>query len=271
MKKILTMMLLVLVCSIIVQAQDADYQPLYFPTGTVWEEVIIDPYPLDTIHSNLYEIGGDTIINEKNYKCVLLDGQPRGLWVREQDGIVWVLSDLYPSDIKIYDFNWDGITEYSFEYLSIDYETGDREVKTCTVPTSHTSNVVYNGETYWYVANALFGDTIVNKIGRIRDVDLDCALLGTIMYEPVLPGLIYSKVLWIKRKGEIIYDAKPFEKAVLCKRADINHDGQVDISDVNGVINMMLGKSDIAPVDVTGDGQVDISDVNLVINAMLGK
>ena len=53
---------------------------------------------------------------------------------------------------------------------------------------------------------------------------------------------------------------------------DVNGDGTVDISDVNKVINMMLGK--IGPTvvgDVNGDGQVDISDVNMVINAMLGK
>jgi hypothetical protein len=52
--------------------------------------------------------------------------------------------------------------------------------------------------------------------------------------------------------------------------SDINGDGTVDISDVNEVINMMLGKSP-ASADITGDGKVDISDVNAVINVMLGK
>ena len=53
---------------------------------------------------------------------------------------------------------------------------------------------------------------------------------------------------------------------------DVTGDGQVDISDVNAVINMMLGKTPITDVgDVTGDGNVDISDVNAVINIMLGK
>lgn len=49
---------------------------------------------------------------------------------------------------------------------------------------------------------------------------------------------------------------------------DLNDDGQVDISDINIVINVMLGKSDV-PADVNGDGVVDISDVNKVINIML--
>ena len=53
---------------------------------------------------------------------------------------------------------------------------------------------------------------------------------------------------------------------------DLNGDGQVDISDVNAVINMMLGKSPQTPEgDLTGDVNVDISDVNAVINLMLGK
>lgn len=51
---------------------------------------------------------------------------------------------------------------------------------------------------------------------------------------------------------------------------DVNGDGNVDISDVNVVINVMLGK-DATEADVTGDGNVDISDVNMVINIMLGK
>ena len=83
---------------------------------------------------------------------------------------------------------------------------------------------------------------------------------------------------------------------------DVNNDGIVDISDVNIVVNAMLGKpfdiptgnqggntapphNDVNMVinamsgkyaqtiycDVNADGQVDISDVNIVINIMLGK
>ena len=53
---------------------------------------------------------------------------------------------------------------------------------------------------------------------------------------------------------------------------DVTGDGMVDISDVNALINMMLGKISPTPeADITGDGNVDISDVNAVINLMLGK
>ncbi len=56
---------------------------------------------------------------------------------------------------------------------------------------------------------------------------------------------------------------------------DINGDGAVDVSDVNIIINILLGKNtaDQYPgvTDITGDNQVDVSDVNLIINLMLGK
>ena len=60
-------------------------------------------------------------------------------------------------------------------------------------------------------------------------------------------------------------------------RGDINGDGKVDVSDVNIVINIMLGKASASDypgnpdVNGSGDGSVDVSDVNAVINLMLGK
>ena len=65
------------------------------------------------------------------------------------------------------------------------------------------------------------------------------------------------------------------EPAVSQTVGDVNNDGKVDISDVNAIINVMLGNSSQAGVasraDVNGDGKADISDVNIVINIMFGK
>ena len=52
---------------------------------------------------------------------------------------------------------------------------------------------------------------------------------------------------------------------------DVNRDGALDISDVNVIINVMLGKSGNISADLTRDGKVDVSDVNAVINLLLGK
>lgn len=57
------------------------------------------------------------------------------------------------------------------------------------------------------------------------------------------------------------------------ERGDVNTDGSVDISDVNVLINCMLGRAhiDISLGDLTGDGNIDISDVNVLLGIMLGN
>ena len=56
---------------------------------------------------------------------------------------------------------------------------------------------------------------------------------------------------------------------------DVTGDGDVDVSDVNAVINIILHKKtqDDYPgnADVTGEGNIDVSDVNAIINIILGK
>lgn len=53
---------------------------------------------------------------------------------------------------------------------------------------------------------------------------------------------------------------------------DVTGDGNVDVSDVNMIINVMLGKvSATDSADVDHSGTVDVVDVNMVINIMLGK
>ena len=55
-------------------------------------------------------------------------------------------------------------------------------------------------------------------------------------------------------------------------RGDVNEDDKVDVSDVNMMINMILGKQDeTAAADLDGSGSVDVSDVNELINIILGK
>ena len=56
-------------------------------------------------------------------------------------------------------------------------------------------------------------------------------------------------------------------------RGDLNGDGLVDVSDVNIIIDMVLGKQtpDLAKADLNGDGQVDVTDVSSVIDIVLGK
>ena len=50
---------------------------------------------------------------------------------------------------------------------------------------------------------------------------------------------------------------------------DVNGDGEVNISDVNALIDMLLTGQADASGDVNGDGEVNIADVNAVIDIIL--
>lgn len=52
---------------------------------------------------------------------------------------------------------------------------------------------------------------------------------------------------------------------------DVNLDGKCDITDVNMIVNHILGKADYDHADVNGDGVIDVTDVNAAINHILGK
>ena len=56
---------------------------------------------------------------------------------------------------------------------------------------------------------------------------------------------------------------------------DVNLDGKVDVTDMNIVINIILGKDNAANydgrADVNNSDSVDVSDVNAIINILLGK
>ena len=56
---------------------------------------------------------------------------------------------------------------------------------------------------------------------------------------------------------------------------DLTGDGKVDVSDINLLINVMLGKATVADChtnpDLSNDKQVDVADINLLVNILLGK
>ena len=54
------------------------------------------------------------------------------------------------------------------------------------------------------------------------------------------------------------------------RTGDVNSDGEVNISDVNALIDMILTQSATTAGDVNSDGEVNISDVNALIDIILG-
>ena len=54
---------------------------------------------------------------------------------------------------------------------------------------------------------------------------------------------------------------------------DVNDDGEVNISDINAIIDMIMGGHGVSVMraDVNGDGEVNIADVNMVLNIILSS
>lgn len=53
---------------------------------------------------------------------------------------------------------------------------------------------------------------------------------------------------------------------------DLNGDGKADVTDVNIIVNMILGKQAKTEAgNLNGDDDVDVTDVNLLVNIILGK
>ncbi len=146
----------------------------------------------------------------------------------------------------------------------------------CFVVNEPTGYNIYNRGRQAYMRNC----TIVNGTGDEADlnyVELDSEDNFYIYYmnETRKPYLVYNSASGVfastsQRSGCRALDINDTPAPSI--PGDLNGDGNVDISDVNAVINMMLGKTTQTEAgDVTGDGNVDISDVNAVINIMLGK
>ena len=51
----------------------------------------------------------------------------------------------------------------------------------------------------------------------------------------------------------------------------MNGDGEVNISDVSGIIDLILSGQTSAEGDVNGDGEVNITDINAVIDVILSN
>ena len=58
-------------------------------------------------------------------------------------------------------------------------------------------------------------------------------------------------------------------------RGDLNGDGNIDVSDVSLLLDVVLGKAvelaEGAMPDLNDDGNIDVSDVSLLIDIVLGK
>ena len=175
-----------------------------FPTGTTWKEVREEIYvpedsdyytPMDTLLNVwTYEIGRDTIIGQRTYKQVFMNGALWDCVIREEAGCVWMLAEGYAQEFKLYDFNWDGCDTIVTQYL----REQDRYA-TWVALENDTVNLRSIEYVYYYHR------TVIRGIGCVSDLSRISCLLGHRMWYIVPPGLIFRKVLWLRRNGKEVY------------------------------------------------------------------
>ena len=183
--------------------------PKYFPTGMTWEEVGVTPdMGQEYYNAHIYEISTDTIIGNVTYRKVLRDNVFSGLCVRESGDKVWLMTKEYPTEILLYNFDWDSNQEVLTEYLKgkslmVEYEEGYKVLQDLT-PVGNSQTVVINGKTYQYYMKTLSG-TIIRGIGKVAELNRYPCLLSYREPAEILPGIDYFKVRWIKRNGVEIF------------------------------------------------------------------
>ena len=181
----------------------AQNDSVYFPTGMRCKEVIAEPeyLPLDTINSTIYEIGIDTIINGHTFKHIIRKRKKDNMWIREDTGRIWLISNEYTREILLYDFNvttedmlhteYIRETDNGVELFKIEFSVGD--YRTTTI----------GNQTYQYLWDR--EGTTIRGIGRVTDLNRNCSLLGYRIPKEIIPGIIYCKVLWIRRGDKEIF------------------------------------------------------------------
>ena len=188
-------------------AQDS---AIYFPTGMKWKEVIAEPHylPLDTTRAATWEIGPDTTVNNLKYKQVVRDGKTINIWLREDAGKVWLLTEEYPREILLYNFNWipDEVlyTEYiretdnGMEVFKDEFTVDDYKTTTCG---NHSYEYIFGRD-----------HTTIRGMGRVADLNKNSGLLGYSKMKTILPGLLFFKVLWIVRDNKEVFRSEIAEE-----------------------------------------------------------
>ena len=152
-----------------------------------------------------------------------------GLCVRENDDKVWLLTKEYPTEILLYNFDWDSNQEIVTEYLKgQDEENDDYKVCQETTPVGDSQSVEIEGNTYQYIMKRLSG-TVIRGIGKVAELNRYPCLLS---YRElaVIPGLEYLKVHWIKRNGVEIFrseSAKEWTEEIRDNYRPMIEDGKV--------------------------------------------
>ena len=114
-------------------------------------------------------------------------------------------------------------------------------------------------------ANNYWSTPYICELGNKKTIEIDLHNLQKSDGTFCDPSHIYIAGFW-STGGSAIYISDIYLERSLT--ADVNEDGEIDISDIVAVINHIAGTAQFAKADVNGDDKVDISDIVAIINAI---
>ena len=198
------------------------------------------------------------------------------------------LNAVYVSDLSA----WCGISFPSFDsnplyYAKHLYLNGE-EIKELIIP----QGVTAVGDYVFYNCKSLNSVTFPNNIasigkyafGNCEDITQLISYIKTPSYleneSPAFPYIIQQKAYLIipvgsRSKYEVATGWKSFQKVVEISAFDINHDYYINKTDVNNLVNDIMGKRpanyDITQDDITGDKKVDVRDVAKMVRIIKNR
>ena len=282
MKKIILIIAFVLASwsGISAQTSDDNYTPLV-REGSEWvyhsQSAPHKPYKL--------YIKGDTILLGKKYKMVFAkEGLNQykstlAALLREEDKRVYQVC--YSSRVHMAPYGGIPTEDYETSYESITYDFNDLEkfyddwyysysgvhytkqyVKEIT-----DSCLLVDRKVYHVTTDRSIPHNVIEGIGAYYDN------YGDLIARAFITRGGYCKYQLVSMKngaGEYEYFNEDLYKKMMLTIHDANTDNTVDISDVNIVINAMLGLGkDLYYCYITEDSDLDVADVNAVINYIL--
>lgn len=187
----------------------------FFPTGTTWTEAwFFSGTPFDDAQVKTYEVGTDTLIGETTYKRILVDGQEKGRWIREDDGgKVWLLRDDFPQEIMLYQFDWYSDKDHAWKSNSTtirQYIQGGELKEDIIRYEQGFTNVMEDGKNRPCISftQSYLKAYIIRGIGQTTETAMDCCVLGSYKPEIALPAIMQCRLLTFSRDGTLVYDFK---------------------------------------------------------------
>lgn len=286
MKKIvlLTALFLVTWNSLSAQTSDDNYTPLV-REGSEW----MFYSPRESTHYK-YFIQGDTVVNGFNYKVVYRMGVHFA--GNESEEIVMMLTRhglVREEDKKVYSRSLDYsgfymmselINEPTGEYILYDFSDLKKFYEDWLAfynQVSYGNDVITEVkdtcmlvDRKCYKVNIGRGHKVIEGIGAYYDRYGDVFRRMCIYFAS--DGSNNQLVSMKNGDGEYEYFNKDLYDQTQLSIHDVNDDKAVDISDVNMLVNVVLGREESTTnCYVTEDSDIDVEDVNSVINYLLGK